>query len=636
MPELTQRLESLGPAERIIKALTSYTDHASHGRPGVLIPDERSPFGVRWTQATWVKEGDDKVVYRVEKIGNKVQKTRMGVMTDLCEVYEGAFNVVEGGRVVCQYKKPGLFSGAITHVYRQIYEVWKLDNEFAAKWASWAWLNEDNRDLKILLAAFMLVQNRFGDLIHESGSTCFDDDYRSVGEAMCLRRDKGKTFSPKMLLRVGEVLALPQIIHTNREYGFGRTARRAIYGRYIKVVEKYLQNLERNPKVIEWLVASGFRTTIMALARKAGYKPETELFFELLRWKQKQAADGRRTVAIGKTVKEAKSWAGYTETQICEAIVAERPSYKVIVGRLPKEIGLTPAIMAATIEANVLSDQELIILTPTLEGLGLLENADVLARWKRATERAENQRAANIAKNVRSKVAAEGLQSAVDTAAAKAVEEVTRDLRVYVAVDISGSMQPAIEKAKTFLAKFVGAFPLDRLHVCVFNTMAKMLRIESQTQAAVTKAFRGYTAGGGTLYESAITLFGKVPPKPGEDALFIFVGDQLDDRRDSFVGAFERVGIKPVAFGLLHIDTHYHAVYPNIRIVSQGAARLGIPCFAIDENVFNDVYAIPRTLQNLIAATPVTKHEGIPAQRSKRGLLQKIIDTPLLQKPVWA
>jgi len=32
---------------------------------------------------------------------------------------------------------------------------------------------------------------------------------------------------------------------------------------------------------------------------------------------------------------------------------------------------------------------------------------------------------------------------------------------------------------------------------------------------------------------------------------------------------------------------------------------LGIPCFLIVENTFDDVYAIPRTIRALVAATPV-------------------------------
>jgi hypothetical protein len=32
--------ENLGPAERIIQTLISYTDHMNHGRPGVVCKDQ--------------------------------------------------------------------------------------------------------------------------------------------------------------------------------------------------------------------------------------------------------------------------------------------------------------------------------------------------------------------------------------------------------------------------------------------------------------------------------------------------------------------------------------------------------------------------------------------------------------------
>ena len=55
---------------------------------------------------------------------------------------------------------------------------------------------------------------------------------------------------------------------------------------------------------------------------------------------------------------------GLSEAEICEWIVDERLTYKDVVGRLPKEIGLTPAIMVACLPT--LSDRDLRILTPTL------------------------------------------------------------------------------------------------------------------------------------------------------------------------------------------------------------------------------------------------------------------------------
>jgi Mg-chelatase subunit ChlD len=363
-----------------------------------------------------------------------------------------------------------------------------------------------------------------------------------------------------------------------------------------------------------------------------GYRPLSERFFEILRWKQVQAGDGRRQIAVGSEVRAADSWEALSERQICERIVRGGLGYKVIAGKLPAGIGLTPAIMAAAVEAGALSDQDLIILSPTLEELGLLASGAVARRWKAAVERAENQRAQSIARNVRSREARESLEEAVDRAAARAVEEVTRDLRFYIMVDISGSMEGAIEQAKVYLSRFVGAFPLDRLHVSVFNTVGREVQIKTASRAGVTQAFRGFSAGGGTSYAAGLTcLVQKHRTGPEEDALLIFIGDEDDARVDSLVDAIRRSGLDPVAFGLLHVDGRWGG---GGTIVEQAAAELGLPCFKLEERIFEDVYAVPRTLRNIIAATPVKK--AAAAARPRVNLVEQILCTPLLQKPAWA
>ncbi len=55
--------ENLGPAERIINSLLTYTDH--HNRPGVVVKDARFAVGVRWDPVTHKVENDEKVVYRL-------------------------------------------------------------------------------------------------------------------------------------------------------------------------------------------------------------------------------------------------------------------------------------------------------------------------------------------------------------------------------------------------------------------------------------------------------------------------------------------------------------------------------------------------------------------------------------------
>ena len=616
----TARLEALGPAERIVETLTQTVDHLYHGRPGFVVPDGRTNIGVRWEPCSWKQEGTEKVVYKHTKVGKKTVKTRIGLL--------GLDNKIrEAARIVGEYRKPGLFPETVTFIYKQIAEIWKMDNEFAARLASWSFARE-HRDLKAILAAFMLVQNRTGEPIKGAdGKIEFhDDDFRAVGEAMFLTRAKDD-FNPKLVARVGDVLSLKGIADINRDLGFGRSAREAPMGRYTKATEKYLRHRERNVKMLEGLVKAGFRTTIMDLARRVGYKPETDKFFQILRWKQVQAKDGRRGVAIGQAVSKADSWADLSETEICEKIVKDKPNYKLIVGKLPKS-GLTRAIMAAAIESGCLSDTDLIILTPTLEELGLLNVPFVKGRWETALKAAESQRAANVAKNVKHAETVEKLNEAADTAVKKAIEEVVKGLRIYFIVDRSGSMHVSLDTAKTYLEKFLGAFPPDQIHISVFNTIGTELTLKAASAAGVRQAFMGHTASGGTCYAQGFKVLAHHKPKADEDALVIFVGDEADYGTDSLVKAVQDSGISPVAFGLLKVPGETGS------IVTTSARQLGIPCFLIKEDMFKDPYNVPRVLRNLIASTPVGKVTVARPVVTRTSLVQEILATPLLKKPL--
>jgi hypothetical protein len=71
---------------------------------------------------------------------------------------------------------------------------------------------------------------------------------------------------------------------------------------------------------------------------------------------------------------------------------------------------------------------------------------------------------------------------------------------------------------------------------------------------------------------------------------------------------------------------------------------LGIPCFTIDERIFGQVttggaadpYAIPRTIRNIIAATPVGRPVAARVAAPRVTLVDTILKTTLLKKPAWA
>ena len=617
-----KRLETLGPAERTLQSLLTFTDHLVHNRPGLVQKDPTSPVGVKWEPVIWKTEGDKKVVYRSQKVGKKTTRVAIGNMN-------GTTTVKNGHTVIGEYRKPGLFPETVAFFYKAIADVWAMDNEFAAHLASWSFQRE-HRDLKVILCAFMLVQSRKGDPVIENGEILFrDDDFRNVGEAMALTRAKFD-MNPKLLMRVGDVLNLKEVAEINRKLKFGNSARNPALGRYYRTVEKWLRYREENPKMLEGLVKAGFRQTVMKLASRIGYKPSTPKFFELLRWKQKQSEDGRRSLSIGTEVKAAETWEGLSEKEICERIEKSKPDWKRVVGMLPKGMGLTKAIVACAVESGCVSNTDLIILTPTFEELGLLTVPSVEKRWKAAIEKAENQRAANIAKNVKTAKAKEGLQDAVDNATVKAMAEVTKDLRVYVVVDKSGSMEGALEQAQEYLTKFLGGFPLDRLHVSVFNTMGTEVNIKAPKAAAVKQAFTGHKAGGGTCYAEGVRVLTKHQPKPEEDSIIIFVGDEQDNGHGTLEQTVRQSGINPVAFGLLKIKSNQGF---DGDIVTHTATKLGIPCFNVDEKMFtsNDPYAINRMMRDLIKSAPVGKRVEAPKRKT---LVEEILETPLLTIPL--
>ena len=56
--------------------------------------------------------------------------------------------------------RPGLFVPAAVNLYGQLLEIYRLDAELAARFASYALTETDWRDLHICCAALMLVQLR--------------------------------------------------------------------------------------------------------------------------------------------------------------------------------------------------------------------------------------------------------------------------------------------------------------------------------------------------------------------------------------------------------------------------------------------------------------------------------------------
>ncbi len=573
----------LGPAEKLLELVLGSSAHLWHNRPGVDVDGK------------WYPRRD-------------LRRNR---------------HLARGVSV-----RPGLFLPAATTLYSKLLELYELNVDLMAHFASYALKETDWRDLKVACAALMLVQQRSGQPVHEDdGSVAFyDDDYRRIGAAMLLHyeRKSARMMAPKSVLRVAELLETPEIAELNRLAGFGDPAsKKPPLGRWKSAAQGWLRVREHNRPMLEGLVAAGYKETIKKIARKAGYKPESAAFFELLGWKQKQAAGGHRTVGLDGTLDlhKRERFDGITEAEICEAIVTQKLRYKDVVGRLPKDLGLTPAIMVALLPS--LSDRDLRILTPTLESMGLLTEPEIRERWEEAIETATDQRALNIAKNVRDPGVKAKLEEAADNAARQAVAAATAEVDVHVMflIDKSGSMSGAIEQSKEALSRILAGFSPEKLHIATFDTMGTHLTPKAPTRAAVQHMLSGIRAEGGTLHASGVRALrraGRIIPREAK-LVVIVVGDEAGEAGQNFAQAFVDCGYAPSAFALL-----VNVAVTRGRTVQDAARAADAPFSQVTLEQFDDPYQVPRVLTALLDAPR-------DAPKKQFGLVERVMSTPLLE-----
>ncbi len=573
----------MGPAEKLLDLVLSSSAHLWHNRPGLNVG------------GTWVPS---------------LGKNRK--------------NPPKGAVAV----KPGLFVPSSVALYSRLLEIHKLNEDLMAHFCSYALKETDWRDLKVACAALMLVQRKSGEaVLDEGGEVAFhDDDFRAIGEAMMLHyeRKSPRMITPKGVLRIAEFLETDEIAKLNRKAGFADPAsKKAPLGRWKRAAAKWLRYREQNLGMLQGLVKAGYKETIKKIARKAGYKPLSPAFFEVLGWKQKQAEGGHRTVGLtGLKLEKRERFDDLSEAEICEWIEAERLSYKDVVGRLPKDIGLTPAIMVAVLPS--LSDKDLRMLTPTLEELGLMADPEVRVRWEKAVMESTDQRALNIAKNVKSKVVREKLEQAADVAAQKAVAEVSRDvdLRVMFLIDKSGSMQGAIEQSKEALSKILAGFPPEKLHIATFDTMGTVLKPKAATRAGVQHMLKDIKADGGTTHAAALHAFRRegVEIPAAAKLIVMVVGDEAGEAGDQLARAFRELRYPPAAMGML-----VSVASARGNTVRSCATQLGVPFSEVDVKHFDDPYQVPRVLKAMLEA-PVLK-----GGTTQSAWVERVMKTPLLK-----
>lgn len=234
-----------------------------------------------------------------------------------------------------------------------------------------------------------------------------------------------------------------------------------------------------------------------------------------------------------------------------------------------------------------------------------------------------DQRALNIAKNVRDQGVREKLEEAADHAAKKAVEAATRevDVRVLFLIDKSGSMSGAIEQSKEALSRILAGFPPDKLHIAAFDTLGTVLVPKAPSRVAVQHMLSGLRAEGGTLHSSAVHALRRSGVELPRDAklVVIVVGDEAGEAGGSFAESFRRAGYDPAALALL-----VNVSVSRGTTVRDAALALDIPFSEVSIDQFDDPYQVPRVLKALLDAPR-------SAPKKQFGWVERVMSTPLLE-----
>jgi hypothetical protein len=167
---------------------------------------------------------------------------------------------------------PGLFTPTAIALYDTLLRLHRTDPGLLPYLAAFSRAGQPKRDLRVACVALMLVQP--------------SAELRSAGQdLLLLDDDPSSTFTPKAVLRVAELLEAPEIAALNRQ-AFGLTGGKPPLGRWKRAARHWLRSRESSPR-LAGLVKRGWKETIKAISRKAGYRPCDPSFFELLGWKQR-------------------------------------------------------------------------------------------------------------------------------------------------------------------------------------------------------------------------------------------------------------------------------------------------------------------------------------------------------------
>lgn len=354
-------------------------------------------------------------------------------------------------------------------------DITENDPNFMAALCAWA-AKQDNKDLKVLTVFFNALNDASGEPFFP-GSTLNKPNYRQVSAAVL------QTLDPHLAGRVLEFCHLKfgvsELLNDARHFP---TA-------LVTAFRKYLKYREQNPEMLTGAKRAGLGNKLKNIYRLTHTGPSDEAA-AILGWKQK---DGRVIEA-----KKLPTFDNLTSDEIAEQLQTLKLSPTVALSVLPPD--KVTAKVAKTLLENSTGNQA-IILYNWFARNGHLENAEIKNLFKDKIKQSTTavDRIDTLTKNA----TAEDKQEMAEVRAQKRKKQAdTSKLgKIFVHIDISGSMQAAIEFAKEkacILAECVDN-PQENFRWGLFGTYPKILDLpKTFTKEGFYQALYGVRTSGST------------------------------------------------------------------------------------------------------------------------------------------
>lgn len=503
-----------------------------------------------------------------------------------------AYNLITQG---CMHiwSKNKIQEDKLDQVLTNFAELAEKDPLFLAHFTSYIHRKLDSKDLKVISTFASSLSDADGTPF-SPGSTYTKPNWRILSQSAFQNLD------PKLALRVLEL--------ANRKQSFGSKPVATHYTKTLRTAaKKYLKYREQNPKALDGIVKAGLSKTVKEMYVFARTPPSPEAS-QALKWKQKPNYPGY-TEEFKK--RDTFDFSNLTDLQIAEKIQKEKLKPTAVLGAIPK---LSPVIAAAILEQS--SGDQAVILTEMFENQGLLKNKEVKKIYEDKLKTAVNS--LDRVERIKAKLTQETEDILKQAKADSRKEKVGNIGKIFLHIDISGSMQQAIEIATdkgAIIAECVQN-PKENFHWGLFNDRGVLLKKpETFVKDAFKAVLYGVHAGGGTnclaLYEHARQL--------GCDT-DVFITDEGHTYGD-IAPFIARIRVKYPDPKQVVIIRCGHVGTFDSNALSRQFEKVGIPISILTPSQLTESALVAQAIKTAIKGTSA--------------ILEEIMSEPLLELPKW-